>query len=212
MLEGKNIKEDIAQLTEEVFNFIFETHIDEDKDPEHWDYDSLQKGILSQFGIDINEVIKEDYREIPVLELKDTLLNHIKAVYEEKEQQFGAEHLRELERTIMLQQIDSQWKDHLLNIDHLKEGINLRSYAQKDPLIEYKKESYDLFQSMQDRIEEEALRFLFLIQPIPEEEMESWKQKREYKMTKPSSKLPHKKKKKKKEKNKKKKKTSKLYR
>jgi preprotein translocase subunit SecA len=210
MLEGKNIKEDITQLTEEVFSFIFETHVDEDKDPEHWDYDSLHKEILSQFGIDINEVIEEDYREIPVLELKETLLNHIKAVYEEKEQQFGAEHLRELERTIMLQQIDSQWKDHLLNIDHLKEGISLRSYAQKDPLIEYKKESYNLFQAMQDRIEEEALRFLFLIQPIPEDEMESWKQKRELKMTKPSSKLPHKKKKKK-EKPKKKKK-SKLYR
>lgn len=203
MLEGKNIKEDIAQLIEEVFTFIFETHVDEEKDPEHWDYDSLHKAILSQFGIDINDVIKEDYREMPVLELKETLLNHIKAVYEEKEQQFGAEHLRELERTIMLQQIDSQWKDHLLNIDHLKEGINLRSYAQKDPLIEYKKESYDLFQAMQDRIEEEALRFLFLIQPIPEDEMESWKQKRELKMTKPSSKLPHKKKKKKKEKKKK---------
>lgn len=203
MLEGKNIKEDIALLIEDIFTFIFENHIDEDKDPEHWDYDSMHKGILSQFGIDINEVINEDYREIPVLELKETLLNHIKAVYEEKEQQFVAEHLRELERTIMLQQIDSQWKDHLLNIDHLKEGINLRSYAQKDPLIEYKKESYDLFQAMQDRIEEEALRFLFLIQPIPEEEMESWKQKRELKMTKPTSKLPHKKKKKKKEKKKK---------
>ena len=203
MLEGKNIKEDIDQLTEEVYTFIFETHVDEDKDPEHWDYESLHKGILSQFGIDINEVINEDYREIPVLELKETLLNHIKGVYEEKEQQFGAEHLRELERTIMLQQIDSQWKDHLLNIDHLKEGINLRSYAQKDPLIEYKKESFDLFQAMQDRIEEEALRFLFLIQPIPEDEMESWKQKRELKMTKPSSKLPHKTKKKKKEKKKK---------
>jgi len=203
MLGGKNIKEDIAQLTEEVFTFIFETHVDENKDPEHWDYDSLHKRVLAQFGIDINEVIKEDYREIPVLELKERLLVHIKAVYEEKEQQFGPEHLRELERTIMLQQIDSQWKDHLLNIDHLKEGIGLRGYAQKDPLIEYKKESYDLFQAMQDRIEEEALRFLFLIQPIPEDEMESWKQKRELKMTKPSSKLPHKSKKKKKEKKKK---------
>jgi preprotein translocase subunit SecA len=203
MLGGKNIKEDIAQLTEEVFTFIFETHVDENKDPEHWDYDSLHKRVLAQFGIDINEVIKEDYREIPVLELKERLLVHIKAVYEEKEQQFGPEHLRELERTIMLQQIDSQWKDHLLNIDHLKEGIGLRGYAQKDPLIEYKKESYDLFQAMQDRIEEEALRFLFLIEPIPEEDMESWKQKRELKMTKPSSKLPHKSKKKKKEKKKK---------
>jgi len=206
MLGGKNIKEDIAQLTEDVFAYIFETHVDENKDPEQWNYEGLHKGILSQFGIDIKEVIKEDYHEIPVLELKEMLLNHIKAVYEKKEQQFGPEHLRELERTIMLQQIDSQWKDHLLNIDHLKEGIGLRGYAQKDPLIEYKKESFDLFQAMQDRIEEEALRFLFLIQPIPEDEMESWKQRKELKMTKPSSKLPHK------QKDKKKKKLSKLRR
>jgi len=203
MLEGKNIKEDMAQVTEDVFSFIFETHVDENKDPEQWDYDSLHKGILSQFGIDIKDVIKEDYREIPVLELKETILNHIKAVYEEKELRFAPEHLRELERTIMLQQIDSQWKDHLLNIDHLKEGIGLRGYAQKDPLVEYKKESFILFQAMQDRIEEEALRFLFLIQPLPEDEMESWKQRKELRMTKPSSKLPHKQKKRKKEKKKK---------
>ncbi|UCH97077.1 MAG: preprotein translocase subunit SecA, partial [Candidatus Aminicenantes bacterium] len=202
MLEGKNIKEDIAQLTEDVYNFVFEKHVDENKDPEHWDYQSLHKEILSQFGMDINEAIKEDYKEIPVLELKDTLLAHIKAVYQEKGGLMGSEQLRELERTIMLQQIDSQWKDHLLNLDHLKEGIGLRGYAQKDPLIEYKKESFNLFQAMQDRIEEEALRFLFLIQPIPEEELESWQQKRSIKMTKPSSKLPGKKKKKKKKKRK----------
>jgi preprotein translocase subunit SecA len=200
MLGGKNIKADIAQLIEDIFTYIFETHVDENKDAEQWDYDGLHKGILAQFGIDIKEVIKEDYREIPVFELKERLLNHIKAVYEEKGRQFGSEHLRELERTIMLQQIDSQWKDHLLNIDHLKEGIGLRGYAQKDPLIEYKKESFDLFQAMQDRIEEEALRFLFLIQPIPEDEMESWKQKKELKKTKPTSQLPHKKNKKKRKK------------
>ena len=75
--------------------------------------------------------------------MKDTLLNHIKKVYEEKEKLVGSEQLRELERIIMLQIIDSQWKDHLLNIDHLKEGIGLRGYAQKDPLIEYKKEPFN---------------------------------------------------------------------
>jgi len=87
-----------------------------------------------------------------------------------------------------------------LNIDHLKEGIGLRGYAQKDPLIEYKKESFTLFQTMQDRIEEEAVRFLFLLQPVAEEEMDKWKQQKTAKLTKPSAKFPGKKHKKKKKK------------
>lgn len=74
--------------------------------------------------------------------------------------------MREFERMILLQVIDSQWKDHLLEMDHLKEGIGLRGYGQKDPLIEYKKEGFEMFQSMLDRIEEDAVRYLFLIQPV----------------------------------------------
>ena len=90
----------------------------------------------------------------------------------------------------MLQIIDNQWKDHLLNIDHLKEGIGLRGYAQKDPLIEYKKESFELFQNLQDRIDDEVIKTLFLFQPVPEEEMESLRKKKQSKLSKPSSKLP----------------------
>ena len=71
---------------------------------------------------------------------------------------------------ILLQVIDSQWKDHLLEMDHLKEGIGLRGYGQRDPLVEYKKESYEMFQAMMDRVEEDALRYLFLIQPVVAEE------------------------------------------
>jgi preprotein translocase subunit SecA len=79
--------------------------------------------------------------------------------------------MREFERIITLQILDSQWKDHLLAMDHLKEGIGLRGYGQRDPLIEYKKESYDMFQAMMDRIEEESIRYLFLLQPVKEEEV-----------------------------------------
>ena len=73
--------------------------------------------------------------------------------------------MREFERIILLQVIDTQWKDHLLGMDYLKEGIGLRGYGQRDPLIEYKKESFDMFQAMLDRIEEDTVRYLFLIQP-----------------------------------------------
>jgi len=84
--------------------------------------------------------------------------------------------MREFERIIMLQVIDTQWKDHLLGMDYLKEGIGLRGYGQRDPLIEYKKESYDMFQAMMDRIEEDSVRYLFLIQPVVQEEAPQRKQ------------------------------------
>ena len=80
----------------------------------------------------------------------------------------GAAIMRETERMVMLNVIDNQWKDHLLSMDHLKEGIGLRGYGQKDPLVEYKKESFKLFQAMMDRIEDETIRFLFFMQPYEE--------------------------------------------
>ena len=74
--------------------------------------------------------------------------------------------MRETERMIMLNVIDNQWKDHLLSMDHLKEGIGLRGYGQKDPLVEYKKESFKLFQAMMDRIEDETIRYLYFLQSV----------------------------------------------
>jgi len=103
--------------------------------------------------------------------LREKILNALQEIYKEKERIIGPERMREFERIIMLQVIDSQWKDHLLAMDYLKEGIGLRGYGQRDPLVEYKKESYDMFQAMMDRIEEETIRYLFLLQPIVEEEM-----------------------------------------
>jgi len=79
--------------------------------------------------------------------------------------------MREFERVIMLQIIDSQWKDHLLGMDYLKEGIGLRGYGQRDPLVEYKKESFDMYQAMMDRIEDETIRYLFLLRPVEEEKI-----------------------------------------
>jgi preprotein translocase subunit SecA len=90
----------------------------------------------------------------------------------------------------MLQIIDSQWKDHLLGMDYLKEGIGLRGYGQRDPLIEYKKESYDMFQSMMDRIEEETIRYLYLFQPVMEEELPERKEQPMYYQRPQSSSMP----------------------
>jgi len=190
ILMGKDFKEYIAELTEDLFEDIFTFHIDENKGPDDWDFEALKKEMLAQFGVDPNAVIKEDYHDLPYVELKDKLFNHIKYVYDEKEKIVGSGQLRELERIIMLQIMDSQWKDNLLNIDHLKEGIGLRGYAQKDPLVEYKKESFFLFDALRQRVDEEVIRFLFLFRPIQEEEIDDLRQKQHIKLSKPTSKLP----------------------
>ena len=100
-------------------------------------------------------------------EMAETFAARVRALYEEKERQIGPEAMLFHERMIMLQIVDSQWKDHLYALDHLKEGIGLRGYGQRDPLVEYKKESYNMFQALMDRIDEEILRWVFLAQPVP---------------------------------------------
>ena len=95
--------------------------------------------------------------------IEDELFDRAKATYEAKEELVGPGLMREAERNIMLHVIDDQWKDNLLSMDHLKEGIGLRGYGQKDPLVEYKKESYTLFTDMMDRIEDETVRYLYFL-------------------------------------------------
>ncbi len=104
-------------------------------------------------------------------ELANVLVEKVTARYDEKEALFGPAMMRWLERRIILDIVDTQWKDHLLTLDHLKEGIGLRGYGQKDPLVEFKKEAFTLFEDMMGRIDVETVRYLFLIQPAkPEDE------------------------------------------
>jgi preprotein translocase subunit SecA len=97
-------------------------------------------------------------------ELGDAIFEKLKERYDAKEKLIGADAMRYHERMIMLSVIDAQWKDHLLSMDHLKEGINLRGYGQHDPLVEYKRESYDMFEEMMQRFQEETVRYLYLMQ------------------------------------------------
>ena len=99
-------------------------------------------------------------------EMKEKLGERARKKYEEREALIGSERALFHQRMIMLQIVDSQWKDHLYSLDHLKEGIGLRGYGQRDPLVEYKKESYQMFQALMDRIDEEILRWTFLYQPV----------------------------------------------
>jgi len=170
ILHGKNMKEFLQELIGTLVEWMMETHTNKDKSPDEWDTEGLRKGIASQFGLDIEE-LRIDWDTINYDELKEKVTKALKDGYAEKEQILGEERMREFERIIMLQLTDSQWKDHLLAMDHLKEGIGLRGYGQRDPLVEYKRESYEMFQSMMDRIEEETIRYLFLLQPVKQEEI-----------------------------------------
>ena len=118
------------------------------------------------FGIDPKELESLDLDSKSTDEITDAIWAVAKEGYERKEQSIGVELLRRLERDIMLQIVDGQWKDHLYSLDHLKEGIGLRGYGQRDPLVEYKKESFGLFQDMKARIEEEIVRYLFWLRPV----------------------------------------------
>jgi len=169
ILHGKDMKNFIQDLIVTLVDWIMETHTPKESSPEEWDIDGFKKAIGGQFGLLIEDS-SIDWETITYEELREKILKVLKSTYEKKESIIGSESMREFERLIMLQIIDSQWKDHLLAMDYLKEGIGLRGYGQRDPLVEYKKESFDMFQSMMDRIEEDTIRYLFLIEPVREVE------------------------------------------
>jgi preprotein translocase subunit SecA len=128
--------------------------------PDTYDMAGMQTDMLTQFGVRINP---SDLAGMKGDQIDLELYERAQAAYQAKEDLVGASLMREAERNIMLHVIDDQWKDHLLSMDHLKEGIGLRGYGQKDPLVEYKKESYTLFQDMMDRIEDETVRYLYFL-------------------------------------------------
>ncbi len=167
ILKGEDQHEYFVGLIDSLVDWMLDTHANKDKPPEEWERDALRQAVLAQFGLDI-ETLNIDWNTFAFEDVRDALVKGLLAAYEAKEKQLGP-FMREFERMILLQVIDSQWKDHLLEMDHLKEGIGLRGYGQKDPLIEYKKEGFEMFQSMLDRIEEDAVRYLFLIQPVVNE-------------------------------------------
>jgi len=131
--------------------------------PADWDIKALKDAIFTRFGVDIlAEGIKPE--TLNRQELGDAIFDKLKARYDSKEKLIGPDAMRYHERMIMLSVLDSQWKDHLLSMDHLKEGIGLRGYGQHDPLVEYKRESFDMFEAMMQRFQEETVRYLYLMQ------------------------------------------------
>ena len=163
-LEGRDQKEFVLERAEAIAQSLVETYCPRDQHPDQWNVTQFGNELLNQFGIDLKAAIP-DIENLNHDQLADELMEKVHARYEEKEKLFGAQTLRWLERHILLDIVDAQWKDHLLTLDHLKEGIGLRGYGQKDPLVEFKSEAFTLFEDMMDRIDTEAVRFLFLVRP-----------------------------------------------
>jgi len=169
-LEGRDQKEFVLERAEAIVNELVETYCPRDQHPDQWNVTQFANEMLNQFGLDL-KAAGVDVAELGHDGLAETLLEKARARYEEKENLFSAATLRWLERHILLDIVDAQWKDHLLTLDHLKEGIGLRGYGQKDPLVEFKKEAFTLFDDLMNRIDTEAVRFLFLMQPAkPQDE------------------------------------------
>jgi preprotein translocase subunit SecA len=163
LLEGKEMKERIFDMVDGIVAALVDARCIEGTRPETWDLAGLETDINSQFGVRVSA--KELYGKTRI-EIEELALGKLKQRYEEKESIVGSEVMRYTERMVMLSRIDQQWKDNLLSMDHLKEGIGMRAYGQKDPLVEFKKESFTMFQDMMDRIEDETVRFLFFLQPV----------------------------------------------
>src|SRR6266496_2633122 len=152
-------------------------YLNPDVSPDDWDIENykLQIKTIYDFDADAEGV---DIPNLASAEVTEAIWEKLKVKYAEKEQQIGPEAMRTYERIIMLNIIDAQWKDHLLSLDHLKQGIGLVGYGQKDPLVEYKKQSFDLFQEMLDRIDTTTIRSLFNLQVVTEEPPEALRQRR----------------------------------
>jgi preprotein translocase subunit SecA len=156
----------LLTLAEDLVDQRVEQHCGSDIDPEDWDTDALAISVGEATGLPSESVDALELDDVSADEMHDVLWAAVKRRYEEKEEAVATDILRRVERDVMLQIVDTQWKDHLYSLDQLKEGIGLRGYAQKDPLVEYKRESFTLFQAMKERIDSEMVRYLWRLRPV----------------------------------------------
>ena len=179
LLEGKihltdedavETREYLMTLAEELVDSTVETYAGADVEADERDFGAMTQAVADIFGMDPAALNGMDLSGMSTEEITDALWAPILQKYEAKEKLIPIDILRRVERDIMLQIVDAQWKDHLYSLDHLKEGIGLRGYGQRDPLVEYKKESFALFQAMKDRVEEEIVRYLWRLTPVTGDE------------------------------------------
>ncbi len=162
LLEGLDQKERVMEMVRGIVDQFVDMRCPDDKHPDTWDLATLRNDVLTAVRRPHRpRRLRATHRD---RDLGRCIFERLQQKYQEKEDLVGPDVMRQTERIVMLQVIDNQWKDHLLSMDELKQGIGNRAYGQKDPLVEYKKESYELFTAMMDRIEDETVRYLFFLQ------------------------------------------------
>lgn len=166
ILQGADLKEYIHEIMEEVLDYALETYLNDKVSVDMWDFDGFRQYLDSRFSVKTEDFKLDEMRKP---EIRDVVLERMKKIYEDKEASMGRDMIRYMEKMILLQVVDSKWKDHLYAMDSLKEGIGLRAYGQRDPLVEYQHEGYAMFMDMIDRIKEETLEYLFKIKTVREE-------------------------------------------
>ena len=157
-------------LAEGVIDDTIEAYCGPEIEPEDWDISTLKQSMGEMFGLESDRLSLLDLDDKSADEARDAIWSAVEEKYKEKEALIDASVLRRVEHDIMLQVVDSQWKDHLYGLDHLKEGIGLRGYGQRNPLVEYKRESFTMFQAMKTRIDEEIIRYLWRLRPAAKDE------------------------------------------
>lgn len=162
-LKGEGLKEEVLDMAAELSDEIVARYADKEQHPSDWDLAGLSEGFNHQFNLRL-DLKGEEIERLTPESLSEIALERVVEAYHNKEGRFGAPMLRQLEKIILLQTIDTLWKDHLLNMDHLKEGIGLRGYGQKNPLQEYQKEGYDMFEDMNHRLQEDVVQKLFTVE------------------------------------------------
>ncbi|MCK4533421.1 SEC-C domain-containing protein, partial [bacterium] len=168
ILEGEDLRNEVWNIIEDLIKEKLELYTSAKKYPEEWNWQGINSWLKSMFNIK-SFLKEEEIEEIKKInQLEEILKQFITNSYDEREKELGSEMMRNLERMIMLQMIDSCWKEHLYNLDQLKKGIFLRGYGQKDPLIEYQRESYHMFMSMMHRVGEETIEYIFNMQLVKE--------------------------------------------
>jgi preprotein translocase subunit SecA len=168
LLEGERISEEFQEMMEDVLDVVLDTYAAEETYTEEWDLSGLREALWRQFGVTFifekwEEECSASGEPASHTTLRDHLMEVVSEAYKGRDEQLGDAFVRHLEKIFMLQSLDGLWKDHLLSMDHLRDGIGLRGYGQKDPLNEYKREGFEMFQGMMERWKEETVELLFKV-------------------------------------------------
>jgi len=166
VLESQDLTQHVLEMIEDVIEGIIYRHLNPDIREEDRDPEALFVALKNKFGVSFDD-LKENLHDLELL--KEDILERVRKRYGEKESGLGKELMLYLVRSVFLQIIDSKWKEHLHNLDELREGIHLRAYGQSDPLVEYKREAFDMFEDMTESIKEESVEFIFKVAPAKEE-------------------------------------------